>query len=144
MSWATPASTSPDQRQVGLVLLIENADLIRTVAEVGFWYEQGVRVIEPAWHTNRYTASTNDSGPLTELGRQLLAEMQRFGMILDLSHMADEACLEALERFNLLAGVENEVVGQLGLDTFPHHPRRRHVGCDYAWFRPPRILAFQA
>ena len=56
-------------------------------------------MIGPAWHTNRYTASTNDSGTLTELGRQLLAEMQRFGMILDLSHMADEACLEALERY---------------------------------------------
>ena len=98
-SWATPALPSLDQRKVGLVLLIENADLIRTVDEVGFWYEQGVRVIGPAWHTNRYTASTNDSGRLTELGRQLLAEMQRFGMILDLSHMAEEACLEALEQY---------------------------------------------
>ena len=27
-----------------------------------------------------------------------------------------------------MACVENEVVGQLGLFTFPHHPRRRHVG----------------
>jgi len=98
-SWDTPESPSSDQRQIGLVLLIENADLIRTVDEVGFWHEQGVRVIGPAWDTNRYTASTNDSGPLTELGRQLLTEMQRFGMILDLSHMADEACLESLERY---------------------------------------------
>ena len=98
-SWATPPSLPADQRQVGLVLLIENADLIRTIDEVAFWYEQGVRVIGPAWHTNRYTASTNDSGTLTDLGRQLLAEMQRFGMILDLSHMAEEACLEALESY---------------------------------------------
>ena len=30
--------------------------------------------------------------------------------------------------FNLLACVDNEVVGQLGLHTFPHFPRRRHVG----------------
>ena len=30
--------------------------------------------------------------------------------------------------FNLLACVENEVVGQLGLHTFPNHFRRRHVG----------------
>lgn len=30
--------------------------------------------------------------------------------------------------FNLLACVENEIVGQLGLHTFPHTPRRRHVG----------------
>lgn len=30
--------------------------------------------------------------------------------------------------FSLLACVENEVVGQLSLHTFPNHPRRRHVG----------------
>jgi putative acetyltransferase len=30
--------------------------------------------------------------------------------------------------FNLLACVGDEVIGQLGLHTFPHHPRRRHVG----------------
>lgn len=30
--------------------------------------------------------------------------------------------------FSLLACVESEIVGQLGLHTFPHNPRRRHVG----------------
>lgn len=30
--------------------------------------------------------------------------------------------------FNLVACVENEVIGQAGLQTFPHRPRRRHVG----------------
>ncbi len=30
--------------------------------------------------------------------------------------------------FNLVACVQGEVVGQLGLHTFPNHPRRRHAG----------------
>jgi putative acetyltransferase len=30
--------------------------------------------------------------------------------------------------YSLLACVEDEVVGQLGLHTFPNHPRRRHAG----------------
>ena len=30
--------------------------------------------------------------------------------------------------FNLLVCVEDEIIGQLGLHTFPNHPRRRHVG----------------
>ena len=30
--------------------------------------------------------------------------------------------------FNLVACVENEIVGQLGLYTFPNQPRRRHAG----------------
>jgi L-phenylalanine/L-methionine N-acetyltransferase len=30
--------------------------------------------------------------------------------------------------FSLVACVDDEIVGQLGLHTFPHSPRRRHVG----------------
>src|SRR3972149_3995227 len=30
--------------------------------------------------------------------------------------------------FNLVACMENEVVGQSGLHTFPNNPRRRHAG----------------
>lgn len=30
--------------------------------------------------------------------------------------------------YNLVAVVENKVVGQLGLHTFPHRPRRKHAG----------------
>lgn len=98
-SWGERRDGSPDRRQVGLVLLIENADLIRTPDEVGYWRERGVRVIGPAWHSNRYTASSHDSGPLTRLGWDLLGEMHRHGMILDLSHMADEACAQALDTY---------------------------------------------
>jgi putative acetyltransferase len=32
------------------------------------------------------------------------------------------------DRFSLVACVEDEVVGQLGLGTYPNSPRRRHVG----------------
>jgi membrane dipeptidase len=88
--------TSP---QIGLVLLMENADSIRTPAEVGFWYEHGLRIIGPAWHSNRYTGSTRDGGTLTDQGRALLAEMGSRHMILDLSHMAEEACREALATY---------------------------------------------
>ena len=98
-SWEFGLSEEADKRQIGLVLLIENADLIRTTDEVEYWYTQGVRAIGPAWHSNRFTASSRDSGSLTELGRQLLAEMDQLKMILDLSHMADRACLEALEQY---------------------------------------------
>jgi membrane dipeptidase len=92
-------STPPQERQVGLVLLMENADPIRTPDEAGWWYEQGVRLIGPAWHANRYTGSSDEQGPLTELGRQLLAVMEQHHFVLDLTHMSDEACLEALDTY---------------------------------------------
>jgi membrane dipeptidase len=90
---------SNDGHQVGLVLLIENADLIRQPDEVTFWHAQGVRLVGPAWHTNRYTGSSMTGGPLTALGRALLDRMEGLGMILDLTHMSDDACRESLERY---------------------------------------------
>jgi membrane dipeptidase len=89
-----------DEDGVGLVLLMENADPIRTPDEVGFWIEQGVRMIGPAWHSNRYTGDTRAGGGLTKLGRSLLAEMDSLGVVLDVTHMSDEATFEALERFD--------------------------------------------
>ena len=85
--------------QVGLVLLMENADSIRRTDEVGFWHEQGLRMVGPAWHSNRFTGSAVDGGPLTAEGRDLLAAMGNLGMALDLSHMSEEACLEALASY---------------------------------------------
>jgi membrane dipeptidase len=91
---------SAEDGRVGLVVLMENADPIRTIDDVAFWYEQGVRLIGPAWHANRFTGSTQAPGPLTDLGRELLVAMQRAGIILDLTHMADEACLAAFDVFD--------------------------------------------
>jgi membrane dipeptidase len=98
-SWAD--SDAPDTaRRIGLVLLMENAEPIREPGEVAFWAERGIRLIGPAWHANRYSGDTKDGGPLTSLGRQLLAEMGRVRLTLDLTHMSEEACLGALDSFD--------------------------------------------
>jgi membrane dipeptidase len=96
-SWSE--GSKPDDRRIGLILLIENADLIRSPDELDFWHAQGVRLIGPAWHTNRYTGSSMTGDPLTDLGRSLLDKMQELGMVLDLTHMSDAACREALDRY---------------------------------------------
>jgi membrane dipeptidase len=88
-----------DFARVGLLLLIENADVIRDPEEVGFWAERGVRLIGPAWHSNRYSGGCLEGGPLTEDGRRLLVEMARHGVALDVTHMSDEACADALAVF---------------------------------------------
>lgn len=98
-SWAD--GDAPDSaRRVGLVLLMENADPIREPAEVAFWTERGIRLIGPAWHANRYSGDTKEGGPLTSLGRRLLEEMAVLGLSLDLTHMSEAACLEALDGFD--------------------------------------------
>jgi membrane dipeptidase len=86
-------------RPIGLVLLMENADSIRDVDELTWWWEQGLRFIGPAWHSNRYSGSSMTGGRLTDLGRRLLDEMSRIGFVLDITHMSDESAREALDRY---------------------------------------------
>lgn len=83
----------------GLVVLMEGADPLRTPDDLAEFVERGVRFVGPAWHATRYAGGTTQPGPLTELGYALLREMARLGVVLDLSHLADEACAQALAAF---------------------------------------------
>ena len=99
-TWQTGSSQDgPEIRQVGILPLMENADPIREPIELELWKERGISIVGPAWVSNRYAAGTGEPGPLTDLGRELLDVMAEFGIGLDLSHMAERAALDALERF---------------------------------------------
>ncbi|MHB0939172.1 MAG: dipeptidase [Armatimonadota bacterium] len=93
---AVVAGTAP---RPGLVVLMEGADPLRTPDDLAAFVQRGVRFVGPAWHATRYAGGTGEPGPLTELGYALLREMARLGVMLDLSHLADEACAQALEAF---------------------------------------------
>lgn len=93
------AQNGSDSCQVGIVPLMENADPVKEPAELELWFERGVRIVGPSWAGTRYAGGTGEPGPLTDLGRALLEVMAELEMGLDLSHMAERAALEALNRF---------------------------------------------
>ncbi len=97
-TWAD--STNFEDHRLGVVLTIENADSIPEPQAFEEWYERGVRSVGPAWYATRYSGGTTQPGPLTRLGRELLEVMESFNAILDLSHMAEEAYLEAIDRYS--------------------------------------------
>ncbi len=90
----------PAQRRIGLVLLMEGADPIRTPEEVERWQRDGVRLIGPAWARTRYCGGTGDPGALTRTGEALLEHMATCGIILDVSHMSEHSFDQALERYD--------------------------------------------
>jgi membrane dipeptidase len=94
-SW-TDATIEPI---VGLIVSMEGADPIREPAETEEWYARGLRAVGLSWAATRYAGGTGEPGPLTPLGRRLLSVMADLNMILDLSHMAERACLEALDAY---------------------------------------------
>lgn len=85
--------------QVAAVLLMEGADPIETPSQLGGWSDWGLRIVGPAWGATRYSGGTGAPGGLTELGAQLLKAMRRKRMILDLSHMADQAVADAFDQW---------------------------------------------
>ncbi|MDX1615387.1 MAG: membrane dipeptidase [Candidatus Promineifilaceae bacterium] len=85
---------------LGVVPLMEGADPIREPAEAELWYERGLRLIGPAWDDTRYAPGAwRAGGRLTKDGHRLLEVMADLGFILDLTHMSEEASLEACQRY---------------------------------------------
>lgn len=91
----------PDRAPIGYVLSLEGADSILTPAHLERAYAQGLRAIGPAHYgPGRYAYGTHASAPLEPQGRELLAEMERLGIILDATHLCDEVFWQALDCFH--------------------------------------------
>ena len=95
--WDTEdAETAP----IGYVLSLEGADSIVTLGHLERAYAQGLRAVGPAHYgPGVYAQGTNGSGGIGAPGRELLKEMERLGIILDVTHLGDESFREALDRF---------------------------------------------
>ncbi len=99
---ATWKDDAPEEkRQIGLVMLMEGADPIVRPQDVERWYGRGLRAVGPAWLAGtRYAGGNAAPGPLTDEGVRLLRAMLDFNLVLDVSHLSDQACLQALDRYD--------------------------------------------
>jgi membrane dipeptidase len=98
------------QPPLGLIVSMESADPIPDARQLPAWQAAGVRLIGPAHYgPGRYAGGTATELGFTPEGFALLAEMQRLDIILDLTHLSDQAFWQALERFDgpLLASHNN-------------------------------------
>jgi membrane dipeptidase len=96
MKMADPNNPDPP---VGLVLLMEGAEGILSLEEIDLWWENGLRIIGPAWAGNQYCGGTQEPGPLSKAGKMLLSRMDEIGFTLDISHMDRKSVMEAMDVF---------------------------------------------
>jgi membrane dipeptidase len=95
-AWQERGSTEP----LGFVLSMEGADPIVWPEQVASWWDDGMRVVGLSHYgISAYAFGTGTEGGLTERGRALLREMDGVGMILDLTHLAEQAFWEAIDAF---------------------------------------------
>ncbi|MCS6851468.1 MAG: membrane dipeptidase [Gemmataceae bacterium] len=83
---------------IGFILSMEGADPVLRPEEVEEWYQAGLRIIGPAHYgPSPYALGHDQVGGLLPQGPALLREMQRVGMILDVTHLSDRCFDEALD-----------------------------------------------
>src|SRR5215204_4847607 len=93
--------TQQTQPPLGLVISMESADPILKPNQLSAWKEAGVRIIGPAHYgAGRYAGGTSTELGLTRDGLALLREMDEHHLILDLTHLSDEAFWQALDHFD--------------------------------------------
>jgi len=85
---------------LGYILSLEGADSLITLHHLETAYAQGLRALGPAHYgPGTYAQGTDATGGIGARGRELLKEMERLGIILDVTHLCDESFWEAVDVF---------------------------------------------
>ena len=87
-------------RPIGYILSLEGADSLVTLHYLERAYAYGLRALGPAHYgPGRYANGTDATGKMGNQGIDLLHEMDRLHMILDATHLCDDAFWQALDIF---------------------------------------------
>lgn len=90
-----------DKHTIGYILSLEGADSIVEVSYLEKAWESGLRAIGPAhYREGRYANGTNSTGKMNQNGLDLLKEIERLGIILDMTHLCDDAFWQAIENYS--------------------------------------------
>ncbi len=96
-SWNQDSGAAP----LGMILSMEGADPIAWPEQAASWWDDGLRIVSLSHYGfSAYAYGTDTEGGVTEKGEALLGEMSRLGMVLDTTHLADQAFWEAMDLFD--------------------------------------------
>ena len=96
--WSNDAN---ETKPLGYILSLEGADSLITLRNLETAYAYGLRALGPAHYgPGRYANGTDATGHLNQQGKALLKEMEQLNMILDATHLCDDAFWEAMDIFH--------------------------------------------
>jgi membrane dipeptidase len=92
--------TGQDNKAIGYILSLEGADSLVDLDYLEKAYGYGLRALGPAHYgPGRYANGTDSSGPMAKEGLALLKKMEELNMILDVTHLCDEAFWQSMDAF---------------------------------------------
>jgi len=93
--------SSNEHKPVGYILSLEGADSFITVEYLERAYEYGLKAVGPAHYgPGRYANGTNAAGEMGKDGLTLLKKMEELNIILDATHLCDDAFWQAMDNFH--------------------------------------------
>jgi len=99
--WMNASDEDAAKLPIGYLLSLEGADSILSWKHLEKSRADGLIALGPVHYgPGIYGSGTDDEGPLTPRGRELLKEMQRLGIILDVTHLCDESFWDALAHYD--------------------------------------------
>lgn len=85
-------------KPVGFILSLEGADSLVNLSYLEKAWQTGLRALGPAHYgPGRYSPGTGMEGSLTPAGVELLKKMDELNIILDITHLTDEAFTRAVD-----------------------------------------------
>jgi len=93
--------TANDKKPVGYILSLEGADSLITIEHLEIAHAYGLRAVGPGhFGPGRYANGTNATGKMDAPGLALLRKMETLNIILDATHLCDDAFWQAMDNFN--------------------------------------------
>jgi membrane dipeptidase len=94
------AGAAGEPPPLGFVISMEGADPILAPEQLDEWRAAGLRLLGITHYgPGRYAGGTGTELGLSEIGPPLLREMDRLGILLDLTHCSDQSFWQALEHY---------------------------------------------
>ena len=135
------------EKKTSIIFGFQNPSPIEDdIGLIEIWKKLGIKFMQLTYNNQSLLASgcyeTNDAG-ISRMGKEVIKEMNRVGMVIDMSHSSERSTLEAIEhsskpisithanpsfwhpakrnKSNTILKCLSESGGMLGLSLYPHH-----------------------
>ena len=135
------------EKKTSIIFGFQNPSPIEDdIGLIEIWQKLGIKFMQLTYNNQSLLASgcyeTNDAG-ISRMGKEVIKEMNRVGMVIDMSHSSERSTLEAIEhsskpisithanpsfwhpakrnKSNTVLKCLSESGGMLGLSLYPHH-----------------------
>lgn len=100
--WQEDFSKVEIRQGTGCILSLEGGEPLEgQIGNLRIFFRLGVRALSLTWNNRNEladgTSEANANSGLSDFGRQVVCEMNRLGMILDVSHLSEKGFWEAIE-----------------------------------------------